>query len=166
MDALVHGVVGIEPLRVLLVAIKDVRLANEALPNQVEHVHDGGSVSEGQADLRLQALRVSQRLGFPHVAIVVADRLLDQAVFPGLERLEDEVLVVAAGDDVDDVDVVTFEQFPIVRGDTRDVELGRARLREVDVEVADRNEFAQRRAMESGEMGGLAPATCANDSDP
>ena len=60
VDPLVHRVVGIEPLRVLLVAVEHERLADEALADQVEHVHHRGRVAKGEADLGLQALRLRE----------------------------------------------------------------------------------------------------------
>ena len=48
---------GIEPLRVLLVAVEDERGADEPLVDQRPGVLDAGAVAEGEAELGLEALR-------------------------------------------------------------------------------------------------------------
>ena len=64
------------------------------------------------------------------VAVVVAHRLLDEDMFARVERLEDQILMIAAGHDVDDVDVGSSEQLLCVGHHVGDLELGRAILGE------------------------------------
>ena len=107
---LVHRRLRVDPLIVLLEAVEDVRLADETVRYQCLHVHHGGRVPEGEADLRLEILRFRELVRAPDVAVVVTHRLLAEDVLSGFERGEGQLLMVLAAvlparDDVDDVDV-------------------------------------------------------------
>jgi hypothetical protein len=147
MNALVHRVVRIDPLRILFVAVEHIRLADEALANQVEHVHHGRGVPERETDLGLESPGVRQLLGLPYVAVVMANGLLHQAVFAGMEGLEDQVLMISPGDHIDHVDVIARDHVAVVRHHIRNIELGSARLSEIRMEITDGDEFTKWRTM-------------------
>ena len=55
--------------------------------DQLLHVPDGRAVAKGEPDLRLQTLRRREIARPQRVAEVVGDRLLDEHVLTGFERL-------------------------------------------------------------------------------
>ena len=164
MDPLVHRVVGIEPLGVLFVAVEDERLSNEAFADQVEHVHDGRRIAEGQSNLGLELLGPRQFVGLPHIPEIVADRFFDQAVATRLQRFENQILVVASGYDVDDVDVISRQQVFDICGHIRDPELRGAGVGKLTIQVADRDDLRERGAMKAGQVRGARPAASTNNS--
>ena len=169
--ALVHRRIGIDPLIVLLEAVEDVRLADEAFGDEGLHVHDRRGVAEGQADLRLEVFGRRDLVCAPDVPIVVADGLFAQHVLARLERRERQLLVVfaavvAAGDDVDDVDVVPAQEPLVIRLDLRNAELLRARGREIAVEIAKHDNVTERGAREARQVRRCRPAPSTDDPDP
>ena len=83
----------------------------------------------------------------PDVPVVVADRLLDQHVLPGLESREGQLLVAVAppaSHHIDHVDVAPVQN-PLGVGDRfGNVELLRGGIGKVLVQVADHDHVAQR----------------------
>ena len=77
----------------------------------------------------------------------MADRFFDQAMLPGFEGLEHQVLMVAPGDDVDDADIGPGQDRAVVGGHLRNPDLAGPPLGQIPVEVADDEEFGQRRAL-------------------
>src|SRR5437762_3568103 len=143
----------VDPLGVLLPAVEDVRLTDEAVPDEVVHVLHRGRVAEGQPDLGLELLRRRERVRSPDVLVVVADRLLHQAVLSGLERRERQrFVVVAARDDVDDIDVGPREHLFVVGCEVRHLEFLGPRLRPLDVDITDDRELDERRTLPSRKM--------------
>src|SRR5262249_42486097 len=106
---------GLQPLRVLLVAVEDERRAGEALPHQLAQVADRRRVAEREAELRLEPLRLGERGGAARVAEVIGDWLLAKDVLPGLERRPGELeMGVARRADVHEVDVVAADEVAVV----------------------------------------------------
>ena len=108
VDPFVHRIIGVEPLGVLLVAIKDKRVADETFADQLEHVLHGRRVAKGQAHLGLQAFGIGQPLCTPHVAVIVTHGLFHEAMLARLQRGKDHVLVIATGHDIHNIDVATL----------------------------------------------------------
>ena len=99
----------------------------------------------------------------PDVLVVVTDRLLHQHVLAGLEGGEREGLVIiAARDDVDDIDVGPREHFLVVRLDARHVEFLGASLRLFAIDVADHDEVDQRGPLPPGDVSHARPAARAD----
>ncbi len=119
-------------------------------PDELEHVHDGRGVAEGEAHLRLEPLGLGQFVGSPNVLVVVADRLLHQAVLARFQGGEDQLLVISPGHDVDDVDVAPGEDLLGVGFHVGDAELPGPGLGHLPVQVADGHQIAQGRAEEPG----------------
>ena len=168
MDPLVHGVVGIEPLRVLLVTVEDEGLPDEAGADELEHVPDGRRVAEGQTNLGLEVLRARELVRAPDVLVVVADGLLDEHVLAGLERREGQLLVAvapAAGDHVDDIDVAAAQDLLRIGNGLGDAELPRGSFREVLVQVADHHHIAERRPREAGKVSAVRPPARADHAN-
>src|SRR5439155_982561 len=155
-------------LIVLLEAVEDVRLADEAIRDQRLHVHDRRRIAERQADFRLEILRFRHHVRAPDVAVVVAHRLLAEDVLPGVERRERQLLVILAAilparDDVDDVDVDTAQEALVVGLHLGDAELLRACRRQFSVEIAQDHDVAQRRAHEARKVGRTRPSPGPDD---
>ena len=156
----------VDPLRVLLVCVVDVRRTDPALVDQLLHVPHGRAVAEREPDLRLQALCCSQVARPQRVAEVVRDRLLDENVLARLERRHRDLEMVAvAGDDVDHVDVVPVEQDAVVGGHVRDLVLPCRLVRRFLRDVADGDELAARVAFPAGKVGHVRPPPGADHSD-
>ena len=101
----------VEPLRVLLAAVEDERLADEAVGDECAHVAQGGSVTKREAELGLQPLLAGTRGEASRLLEVVGDRLLAEDVFACLDRSRRQLEVrVARRAHVDDIDVIAANE--------------------------------------------------------
>jgi hypothetical protein len=157
----------VDPLAVLLVAVKDVRVADQALVDQVLGVHDGRGVAEGEAELGLEPLgrrQLGRAGGLPGVAV---HRLLAQHVLAGLQGVPGDLEVgLVAGGHVDHVDRGVVEELTIVGDRAGDAELLGHPAGEVGVRVHYRGHLDARVALPAGDMGALGPAAGSDDGDP
>ncbi len=165
MEPFVHGVVRVEPLAVLLVPVEDERLADEALADQLEHVLDRRGIAERQPHFGLEAFGVRQALGSPDVPIVVADWFFHQAVLASLQHVEDHLLVVGAGHDIDHVDIGAGEHLLVVRDELGNAEFLGAGLAKLPVEITQHHHVAQRRTGEARQVRRRRPAARPNHAD-
>src|SRR5262249_1440023 len=95
------------------------------------------------------------------LAEVVGDRFLAQHVLAGFERGPGELEVRVAGSaNVDDIDVVAFQQLTRIVGGNWNIEFVRRVMRPIDFYVRDRNDPAARIACVPGQVGLTRPGTC------
>ena len=153
VDALVHGVVRVEPLAVLLVAVEDKGLADEAFAHQFEHVLHGGCIAEGQPDLGLQPFGFGQMVRAPDVPIVVTDGLLHQTVLARFQHGEDHLLVIGPRHHVDHVDVGPGQHLFEVGDKFGNAKLLGPSLAQLAVQIAQHHHVAQGRTGKAGQMG-------------
>ena len=113
----------VDPLAVLLVAVEDVRLADEPGVDQVLRVLDGWCVPEREPELGPQPAgggELGRGAGLP---VVVVHRLLAQDVLAGGQRVPGDLEVrLVPGDHVDDVNAGVVQQLPVVGRDPGDPE--------------------------------------------
>src|SRR5207247_1683709 len=154
------------PLRVLFVSIEDERPADEAAGNELAHVAHGGTVPEGQADFRLDALATSEVSRAKGIAEVVGDRFLAQHVLAGFERSPGQLeMGMARRAHVDEVDVVALDELASVRERQRDLELARRFARTVDQRVGDGDNAAAGIAAVPGQVGRSCPRAGTKHAD-
>ena len=86
-------------------------------------------------------------MGAPYIVVVVANRLFDQTVFTGIERFEYQGLVIAACNDIDYIDVLPRQDVLVVRLDACRTEFPCALRGKISIEIANRDQVAQGRAL-------------------
>src|SRR4029453_12208589 len=105
----------VEPLRVLLVAVEDERIADESLTNELAHVAHRRRVAKREAELGLDSIGLRERRGTPRVVEVVGHWFFAQHVLAGLERGPGPLEVSGAwGADVDQIDVRALDELAMV----------------------------------------------------
>ena len=173
-DGLVGGMIhlaqrhlGIEPLGVLLVSIKDVGLPDKPIVDQGLGVLHPGAVPEGEPQLGEEAPGPGKLGGPACVPEVIRHRLLAEHVFAGRERRHGQLEVRVRGrGDIDDVEGrVTDGSVPVV-ADPRDAELpGRVHGALPDHVTEERN-LAPWVPLPAGEVRRPCPSARSQDPDP
>jgi hypothetical protein len=148
----------VDPLRVLLVAVEDVRRPHEALVDQRLHVAHRGRVAERESQLGLEIARTGQFVRLERLAVVERDRFLAQDVLAAFQRGPRQVEMRGTRrTDIHEVDVVARHHLRMVGQYLGNAEFARCFFREVALWITNGDHFAARIAFVAGEVGAARP---------